>query len=57
MSGLPPKPANTEFGVEIDGKRQTIRFKSVAEAEETAPKDRNVVIFDAVTGAVVKRLP
>jgi hypothetical protein len=58
MSGLPPRPANTVFGLEVDGVRQSIGFKSIAEAEQAAPlaEGRKVVIFDRVTGEIVKRL-
>jgi hypothetical protein len=60
MSGLPPKPANTVFGIEVDGERKLIGFSSVREAEQAGEglvaQGRKVAIFDRVTGEVVKRL-
>jgi hypothetical protein len=60
MSGLPPKPANTVFGLEVDGERKSIGFNSIAEAEQAGgglvAQGRKVAIFDKVTGEVVKRL-
>jgi hypothetical protein len=48
------------FGIEVDGKRKTIAFGSVAEAEQAATdlvaEGRKVAIFDRVTGEIVKRL-
>lgn len=60
MSGLPPRPANTVFGLVVDGVPKSIGFNSLAEAEGAAgglvAQGRKVTIFDRVTGAVVKRL-
>jgi hypothetical protein len=57
---LPPKPANTVFGLEVDGERKTIGFGSIAEAEQAAAglvaQGRKVAIFDRVTGEIVKPL-
>ncbi len=57
---LPPKPANTVFGIEIDGDRKNIGFSSIAEAEQAGAglvaQGRRVAIFDRVTGEIVKRL-
>jgi hypothetical protein len=59
MGGLPPKPANTVFGVKVDGERKSIGFNSIAEAEQAASglvaQGRKVAIFDKVTGEIVKR--
>ena len=60
MNELPPKPANTVFGIEIDGERKSIGFNSIAEAERAGgglvAQGRKVSIFDKVTGEVVKTL-
>jgi hypothetical protein len=60
MGELPPKPANTVFGVEVDGERKSIGFNSIAEAELAAgglgAQGRKVAIFDKVTGEIVKRV-
>jgi hypothetical protein len=60
MSELPPKPANTVFGIEIDGERKSIGFNSIVEAEQAGggllAQGRKVAIFDKVTGKVVKTL-
>jgi hypothetical protein len=60
MSGLPPKPSNTVFGIEIDRERKSIGFSSIAEAEQAGSgliaQGRKVLIFDKVTGEVVKTL-
>jgi hypothetical protein len=60
MDQLPPKPADTVFGIEIDGRRDRIGFSSIAEAEQAAAglvaQGRKVAIFDLVTGRVVKQL-
>jgi hypothetical protein len=57
---LPPKPENTIFGIQIDGKPQEIGFTSIAEAEAAgrgvAAMGHKVAIFDKVTKKVVKRL-
>ena len=56
----PPKPENTVFGLEIDGKPQEIGFTSIAEAEAAgrglAAMGHKVAIFDMATKKVVKRL-
>jgi hypothetical protein len=60
MSGLPPRPANTVFGLEVDGERKSIGFNSIAEAEQAGAglvaQGRKVMIFDKVTGETVKHL-
>ena len=60
MDQLPPKPANTVFGTEIDGRRDRTGFSSIAEAELAAAglvaQGGKVAIFDLVTGRVVKQL-
>jgi hypothetical protein len=59
-SMLPPKPANTVFGIRVDGKTRSIGLRSLAEAEAAAgglvSQGRRVEIFDKVTGRVIKRL-
>ena len=60
MNTLPPKPANTVFGIIVDGKRTSIGLPSVKDAEDAArglaEEGRSVAIFDRVTGKIVKRL-
>ena len=59
-NGLPPRPANTVFGMTIDGKVSQIAFQSLVEAEEAgqglANQGRAIAIFDKVTNKVIKRL-
>jgi hypothetical protein len=61
MDQLPPRPANTVFGIEIDGRRSPRPgFNSIAEAEQAATgliaQGRKVAIFDLVMGRIVKQL-
>jgi hypothetical protein len=57
---LPEKPANTVFGIRVDGKPKNIGLPSIAEAEQAAAglvsPGRKVDIYDSVTGRVVKQL-
>jgi hypothetical protein len=61
MHELSPRPANTVFGIEIDGRRNSRRgFNSIAEGEQAATglvaQGRKVAIFDLVTGRIIKHL-
>jgi hypothetical protein len=58
---LPPRPANAVFRFRINGKMMNIATNKLIEAEWIARREASPVtvveIFDAVTGAVLKRFP
>ena len=53
---LPPKPTGVVFGLVVNGKRMSIGFSSIEEAEGAAIPGRQNAIFDMVSGQIVKRL-